>query len=372
MTAILRLAERLADDMARNGPMRFSQFMAAALYDPAGGYYSAAPQARTGKDGDYFTSVSVGPLFGHLIAARIERFIDAQPDGTRVRVIELAAHSGSLSTDLLNHLTDRIDLILVEASPALREQLATAIPTAAIFGDIADVPADEQPTVVFSNELIDAFPVDLFIKEDGRWLEQRVAFSNGKFQFLATDPASSELPLPAAKHYRVGTLIEHRPDIDTFTSAVHHAAPNALVITIDYGFSRTDLYHPDRVGGTLQAYRQHTVVDDPLVDPGSCDLTAHVDFSTLATSFQAHGYLPTLFAAQSSYLTHLARPLLESLETSGNADISLIRQFQTLTHPGILGRSFQVLECITPHLPDAPAIAADPMTTRQRLSSDSI
>ena len=119
------------------------------------------------------------------------------------------------------------------------------------------------------------------------------------------------------------------------------------MITIDYGYHAEDYYHPARTTGTLQTYHQHQKSDDPLAFPGAIDITCHVDFSRVISEATAAGFSKPNLSSQASYLTTHARDWLISLEAAAdesNTGTALLRQFQTLTHPAMLGTQFTVLE----------------------------
>jgi SAM-dependent MidA family methyltransferase len=126
-----------------------------------------------------------------------------------------------------------------------------------------------------------------------------------------------------------------------------------ILLVFDYGFSRDDLYHADRTEGTLQTYLGHTSGVDPLAHAGRCDITSHVDFTELAERALEEGFDVLGFLDQNHFLMGIGEPWLMELERAGiggaEADAvtsersSLLRQFQTLTHPGIMGRDFKVL-----------------------------
>jgi SAM-dependent MidA family methyltransferase len=114
------------------------------------------------------------------------------------------------------------------------------------------------------------------------------------------------------------------------------------MIWIDYGFAREDYYHPGRSSGTLRTFCQHQAGEDPLAHPGATDITAHVDFTAVREAAESLGACEIRLQSQGTWLTGLAREWLLSQEN--NPQASALRQFQTLTHPAQLGRSFQVIE----------------------------
>lgn len=346
--------------------------MELALYEPLEGYYAASRQTRTGKDGDFFTSVSVGPLFGRLLAHRIHAFWLANGSPDILPIIEAGAHDGSLALDILQGAKDfsqdfrnSLSYTLIEASAELRRQQQSRLSGASHLESIDDLAEDPRPSIFLSNELFDAFPVDCFEMTDGGWRERRVDGGPDSFHWVLSDPKK---PLGwISDDYSLRTLVERRKGIADFFDTLASKRPAALFIAIDYGFARPELYHKDRIGGTLSAYRAHRRIDDVLQDPGLLDLTTHIDFTELAECASANGYQPQLFCSQASYFTALSRTLLLQIEQAGSPDPALIRQFQSLTHPGIMGRSFQVFEACSSDLNSRPPLSQEDILRRVAL-----
>jgi len=367
-SATPRLSRKIAEEIAQIGPLPFSRFMELALYDAEGGYYSDSPQARTGREGDFFTSVSVGPLFGRLLAHRIHSFWVANGRPTEFAIVEAGAHDGTLAKDIFAGACDFSDTFqtairyhLIESSSRLRELHSLG----QSYGSVDELPHINGLAVFLSNELFDAFPVNCFKMTKSGWQERRVVEKNGKFRWKLI-PLSNH-PSAFNSDFSIGTLAEIRPGIANYISSIFKKLPHSLFITIDYGFARPELYHKDRIAGTLSAYRDHQRIDNVLESPGFSDLTTHVDFTELAECCSAAGASPQLFASQASYFTSLSRNLLLDIEKSGKLNPSLIRQFQSLTHPGIMGRSFQVFEAISGDLKAEPPLQQEDLDHRLAL-----
>lgn len=140
-----------------------------------------------------------------------------------------------------------------------------------------------------------------------------------------------------------GYRTEVRRDyLEFLAPLVTSVGEKGLLLWIDYGFARPEYLAPERTTGTLRTFSNHRAGEDPFEAPGEIDITAHVDFTAVAEAGLDIGAVPTEFTNQGSWLTGLARPWLASQD--GNPDPALIRQFQTLTHPGHLGSRFHVLE----------------------------
>lgn len=357
-TATLSLSQWIVREILASGPMPMRRYLELALYHPKLGYYAQGGD-RVGKGGDFFTSVSVGPVFGELLARRMVREFDRLGRPTRWRIMELGANDGRLAADVLGGLS-RIDpqalaaleYVICEPLPTMREvqreKLAGFADKVRIMDSSEMLIGDELPGIVFGNEVLDALPFHWVEWRDGGWHERKIgigeddrlqAVLDGKpdeqvRQWL--DEATRGLPLPN------GWRCEVRMDLREFLTSCLHGMDQPAMIWIDYGFLREDLLHPHRTEGTWRAYRGHRIEPDPWNHPGECDLTAHVDFTSVAESAEALGGQVTGFAAQGTWLTRLAMEDLSSRE--GKDDPAWVRQFQTLTHPAHLGARFHVME----------------------------
>jgi len=367
LTALLR------DRIAREGPLPFPEFMAMALYEPALGYY-ARETRQVGRGGDFFTSVSVGPLFGQLLARRFLAWWQEHGQPTRWRLIECGAHDGTLAGDILAALQTlsppafaALEYRIIEPLPLLAEAqtatLASFGGTVGILPSPAALTRDPLPGIVFGNELLDALPFHLVEWHDGAWRELRVAnaseISNFKFQ-ISNPPLSPELaatldrlPLPTGA-YRT----EVRTNFTSFLAPLFAALTHGRMIWPDYGFARPEYYMPERNTGTLRTFQRHQAGEDPLDSPGERDITAHVDFTAVAEAAIELGATLAGFTGQGSWLTRLAEPWLRENEAALTP--AQIRQFQTLVHPAHLGAKFHLLELAWKEATD-PELAAQAM-----------
>ncbi len=328
--------------------------MAAALYHPQLGYYAREPR-QVGRGGDFFTSVSVGPLFGALLARRFLTEWESLGRPSRWRVIECGAHDGTLAADILGEL-DRLspdamhglEYVIPEPLPRLQQaQQETLATWAGNFRSVTSTDALEPlPGIAFGNELLDALPFHLVERGPGGWQVCRVADNGSGFYWEISPqppaPALGEALKKIGDDFPIGYRAEVRTHFADFLAPLTRCLTRGLLLWPDYGFARPELYHPDRMRGTLRTFSNHRAAEDPLVTPGEIDITAHVDFTAVAEAAIALGAVPTLFRNQGAWLTEIGRGWL--LAQEGNPDLALLRQFQTLTHPAHLGGSFHMLE----------------------------
>ena len=350
----------------QSGPLPLPDFLQLALYHPTFGYYSRGA-AAVGKAGDFFTSVSVGPVFGRLLATRFSRWWLANNRPQRWRLVELGAHDGSLALDVLSALREihpdafaAVEYAIPEPLPTLAEiqqqRVGDAFPAHFRSTSLTGLAADPLPGVVFANELIDALPFHLVRFSAGNWLERQVVADASGALGWADSPLSPELATFCAA---LGTgfpdayTTEVRLGVESLLSAMAATLTHGLICLVDYGFPASDYYHPARTTGTLRTFARHRANEDPLEKPGHQDITAHVDFTSLLHSGIAAGLAPHVWIDQGRFLTNLAHDWLISLETAPESSrIPLVRQFQTLTHPAHLGARFHFLEMLkAPTLP---------------------
>ena len=215
--------------------------------------------------------------------------------------------------------------------------------------------------VIFSNELLDAMPVHRlgWDKAKGGWFEWGVTFRQARFEWVrlagrsAVDQRVSELdPRGVAAQPWPEGLLRALPDgftIEVCPAASRWWAQAAAVLergkllALDYGLEDREWFSPTRASGTLRAYHRHRSSADVLSRPGDQDLTAHVNFSALIRAGESAGLKTDALVTQEEFLTGIAAPLFEGKTPLNYWTVERTRQFQTLTHPSHLGRSFRVL-----------------------------
>lgn len=344
------LTDFLRREIARRGPIPFRDFMAAALYHPELGYYTSG-RARIGREGDFFTSVSVGALFGGFLAGQFAEMWARLGRPADFRLVEQGAHRGDFARDVLGALSKfdpecfaATTYFLVEPSPKLRAEQASALaafPHEKVLWatSMEDLPAFTG--VHFSNELIDAFPVHRVVRAGGSWLEEHVDFQEERFA-VVDHPLSRD-----ALKERLARLPElpdgYRTEINLAASEwiaqLASRMVRGYVLAVDYGFSREEYYRPERTDGTLSAYANHRRERDPLARPGEMDLTAHVDFTSLAEEAEDAGFGIVGFTDQHHFMVGLGKSHFKE----GSMAPKEISAFKTLMHPDFMGRSFKML-----------------------------
>jgi SAM-dependent MidA family methyltransferase len=303
------LARRLADRIAREGQISFRDFMEAALYDPADGYY--ARRAAIGEGGDFVTSPSISPLFARCIARVFSA--DAREFGGGIVFCEAAAGSGrflgafrSALDSLAPEVSRRTALAAIERSAAGREAIEKSRLADRVVADVSELAGERFEGWVFSNELYDALPVHRVVLSEGRLFELGVVDpGSGRFEWTAV-PAPPALP---AYLDRFGVVLEEGQigEINLAAAPLHRALGRLLsrgrLVAFDYGHGASVLYHPAaRRLGTLAVHAAGRRGGDPLERPGKVDLTAHVNWDDLAAAGEAEGLATDARMRQSEFL----------------------------------------------------------------------
>ena len=355
------LASIVRREMRTGGVISFRRFMELALYCPEMGYYERENE-RVGKGGDFVTSVSTGSLFGQLLAFQFASW--CEDFSGSVQWVEAGAHDGKLAVDILStvrnrspELFERLDYCIFEPSGhrqgwqrKLLEPFGKKVKWVRCFEELR---LEGINGVVFSNELLDAFPIHRLAWDASgkRWLEWGVGCAGERFEWRKINKSSRDwsaelaavgfnIPTELAAVLPDGFILEVSPEAGQWWRDAAHALRRGRLMTIDYGLFAEQFLMPERISGTLRSYRRHSVGNDLLSVPGEQDLTAHVNFSQLIRAGRRAGLRTEALTSQSEFLANLARQMWSN---SSPPTSTQIRQFQTVTHPEHLGRAFRVL-----------------------------
>jgi SAM-dependent MidA family methyltransferase len=345
------------------GSITFARFMELALYCPELGFYERFPH-RIGRTGDFYTSVSVGSVFGRLLAFQFSRWLsEMESSGGRCHLVEAGAHDGQLSLDILTWLgehapaaLDRLDYRILEPSERReawqKAKLGDLASSVTWIRDWSELASGSVRGIIFSNELLDAFPVHRFgwDRQTKAWFEYGVTLRDRRLVWcrlprgLAASPVPlPEVPEPIQPLLPDGFVLESVPEARQWWQQSATALGQGRLVTIDYGLDLGAILDPIRPEGTLRAYRQHRPAQNLLADPGEQDLTAHVDFSALREVGEASGLRTETFVSQGRFLTGVMEQVVRLRVPGFDWSRAARTQIQTLTHPEHLGDRFKVL-----------------------------
>ena len=337
------------------GSISFAEFMQHALYAPGLGYY-AAGSTKFGAAGDFVTAPEVSSVFGHVVARQCAEVLGQVEDGA---VLEFGAGSGKLAADVLARL-ESLDCLpvayrILEVSADLRERqeksLRQHVPDLVHLVSWLDTPPVGHRGIILANEVLDALPVERFLRRDAGVMQQRVSAEPGGLAFI-------EAPAPALLESAVfgleADLGETLPD--GYVSEICLALPDwiaqleagldeGIAFLFDYGVSRREYYAAERSDGWLRCHFRHHAHNDPLILPGIQDLTAWVDFTRVAEAAADAGFEVAAYSAQAQFLMSggLEAELSDFAALSLEAQLQLSQQIKTLTLPGEMGEHFKCM-----------------------------
>ena len=337
------------------GWINFAQLMDAALYTPGLGYYSGGAK-KFGLSGDFVTAPEISPLFAKTIARQVQQVLGAlQTQNKKADILELGAGTGRFAKDLLMEMARNEQLptryMILEVSAYLREvqqaNLKAALPDNLMNRVVwLDALPDCFDGLIFANEVLDALPVHIFKAITGGLSEMGVAFEDTRLAWQEK-PASS---------LALKDFVAELKLMDGYTSEVCLASTalvaslagilqSGMLLMIDYGFSRTEYYHPQRNQGTLMCHYRHRAHGDPFVYLGLQDITAHVDFTRIAEAGVANGLELIGFVTQAQFLINAGiTELLQSIPAEDSANyLPIVASAQKLLSPAEMGDLFKVI-----------------------------
>jgi len=351
------LADRLRDRIKHRGPITFHDWMEAALYDERDGYYRRTDRVRQGRAGDYRTAPETSPLFGATFANYFARcYYDLESPGNWT-IFEVGAGRGDFAQAVLTTLRTSFPAVFAATRYLIAEIGDDARKAAAQkLGDYADrveFQSLEQLTspfsgIIFSNELLDAFPVHPVIGSDAGLRELCVDVNETDefaWRHRDLDPRVAEYCQRIDLRLNEGQIYEVNLAAEDFVAQAARLIDRGFLISVDYGSERTDLLN--RNAGTLRSFQRHRMTDDVFSHPGEQDLTTTVDWTQIQEAGARSNLETTRFERLDKFL--LSESLLEALSRlSGQGldaaeTVSLQLSAREMIRPDGLAASFQVL-----------------------------
>ena len=339
--------------------------MEMALYDEEHGYYMTqvleqdqSSRERIGWNGDFYTAPELSPILAKTLVRQVLE-IDAQlGHPTSFTFVEMGGGNGTFAVDFLRHcqglapdFLNRLQYSLVERSPFLQALQASRIQEAmgvwaeghlVWVSSLEQLDSDSVTGVMFSNELVDAFPVHRVRLESDHLQEVYVDYEDGKC-VERLGPLSSQ-NLDEYMHAQGVELCEGQTSelhvaVSPWLSQVSRVLHRGIVITVDYGHTSSDYYASDRINGTFLCYYRHSVSTNPFTRVGEQDMTAHVNFSALAKTGREYGLSPMGFTTLANWLMGLG---VEEMVEDQDQESQEIQHLSQLLRPHGMGTTFKV------------------------------
>lgn len=346
------------------GKIPFSDYMNLCLYAPGLGYYSAGLK-KFGRQGDFITAPEISPLFSQCLALQCIHIMEQTGQKT---LLEVGAGSGIMAIELVLELERQNKLpeqyLILELSAELRDRQQQAIKARLPhlfehFIWLDRLPEKPFSGIVLANELLDAMPVHLLKFEQGSLYERYVSLDEqGEFIWQDDQPSNPRLESTADNiqsiHRSLSHLIEN-PQKAYITevnlqamdwiSSIAEVLDDGAILLVDYGYTAQEYYHPQRNMGTLMCHYQHHRHDDPFYLPGMQDITAHVDFSSIAQAASQANMSVCGFTTQAHFL--MAGGLVELTRDLNPDEVehfaTVAREIKMLTLPEEMGELFKVI-----------------------------
>jgi len=384
------LEQHIIDRIKIKGTITFEAFMHMALYHPGLGYYSS-PQTTIGREGDFYTSPHLHPVFGAMICKQLMEMWMIMGRPSSFHAVEIGAGVGYLSRDIFNYLLipsedpstahdksgflNSLKYVIVEPYDHFRERQknllkdVSEISSLPFFnsslthgghregegGHIDDKKISWVKSVgeltdingcIFSNELLDAFPVHL-IEMDNGLKEVYVTYDNETFGEKLDDISTADLA-----HYINQQHIELQPGgrteinlrIRSWLEDINTALSQGFLLTIDYGYTAKEYYSNERTKGTLLCYHKHLFNEHPYQYIGEQDITAHVNYSSLKIWGEEFGLKTLGYSPQGTFLVSAGIDEVITELYSGSPDyFSEISKIKGLIIPQGMGESHRFM-----------------------------
>ena len=337
------------------GQISFAEFMHEALYSRGLGYYSAG-LTKFGRDGDFITAPEISSIFGAVIANQCIEVLNQIKNGG---ILEFGAGSGKLAVDILFALDEKKSLPrtynIFEVSPDLIERqknkLKNDLPHMLDRVNwLSEIPSNFEG-VIIANEVLDALPVERFIKRKSGVSQLFVSVKGNEFVWVeekASDNLVREVSFiedEIGKSFSLGYQSEINFAARKWISYLETFMKHGVVFLFDYGVSRREYYAADRYDGWIRCHYRHYAHNNPLILPGIQDLTSWIDFSAIAHSAYEAGLNIMGYQNQSQFLLGggLENEILKITDYPIDKKIKLLNEIKILTLPSEIGGNFKFM-----------------------------
>lgn len=346
------LEKRIIEKIKTEGPVTFEEFMETALYDPEYGYY-ATEKIRIGREGDFYTSSHLHPAFAAMIGRQVREMWDVMGMPDDFTIVEMAPGAGYVCKDMLHSLKGdnffgSLRYCLVERNPSMKDKqrdlLSEFSGRVNWFSSLEEIGAVRG--CIFSNELLDAFPVHLVLREDE--LTEIYVSTNGAHLVEKKGAVSTSAIIDYFKDFSVELEWGYRTEVNLkirdWLDTVNASLKEGFILTIDYGYTVRDYYSEDRNRGTLLCYHRHQINEDPLLNAGEQDITAHVNFSSVKKWGDRIGLKTVGFCGQGPFLVSLGiEEEIQKLAAGPGDYLFGLARIKKLIMPQGMGESHMVM-----------------------------
>ena len=334
-------AHILAEKIGREGPIALSDYMGIANE----AYYAA--KDPLGEEGDFTTAPEISQMFGEMIGIWLSDLWLRKGSPDHIHYVELGPGRGTLASDALRTMARfgcNPDVHFVETSPVLKTRQA-ALHSGAVWHDTIDSLPASGPLLIVANEFFDALPIEQFVVTAQGLRRHMVTRKDDKF-VMVTDSGAAEGAVSenrvskATAGLPIGTILESSPASTALLEllAGRVAGQGGVILIIDYGYDRPG------TGSTLQAVKNHKPVS-PFDSPGTSDLTAHVNFHSLANIARTRLLSVHGPAQQGQWLKTMGidQRAAKLVQNSPEKADAVRAAHHRLTHAGEMGRLFRIM-----------------------------
>ncbi|MBN1378176.1 MAG: SAM-dependent methyltransferase [Gammaproteobacteria bacterium] len=354
-----QLEALLRNEIDAAGPISFARFMQRVLYEPGLGYYMSG-LSKFGADGDFVTAPEISPVYSRCLARQC---MDVMQNIPNASILEFGAGTGTMASEILLQLQKHHCLpehyYILELSAdlqqrqrqTLQEKVPELMPQIKWVYSLRDLSIDG---VVLANEVLDAMPVERFVKHASSINRVCVDWNKSSQSFCQIESDGGE-ELQQVVKYLEKNLQADFPEaycseinlqLKPWFNSLSDCLQVGVALIIDYGYPRAKYYMPERSMGTLMCHYRHRAHDEPLLWVGLQDITAHVDFTAVAEAAEAATMEVLAFAEQVRFLLDcgVESLLAESMQSAElPAQLNLIHQLKKLVLPGQMGELFKVM-----------------------------
>ncbi len=338
---------------AQHGSLSFASYMALALYTPGLGYYSCGTQ-KLGAGGDFITAPELSPLFSKSLARQCQQILQTLAGGD---IVEIGAGSGKMAAHILLELEKNHSLpaqyYILELSADLKKRqkdtifsLCPQLLSRVIW--LNTLPEKKINGIILANEVLDAMPVHQFKILNHRAYNIHVIEEQHALKYACphvSDNERTEIELADCLSFSDGYTSEINLNLKPWIFSLSDCLQKGVILLIDYGFPRTEYYHPDRRMGTVMCHYRHYAHSDPFWYPGLQDITAHVDFTAIAEAATEVEMDVLGYCEQAAFLFScgLADCAEQTMITTQKEKILQNQAIQVLTSPAEMGELFKVI-----------------------------